>query len=68
MIEKKPPDLHRGLLGTPWASRRRYPIPSRRRARSAKRKRVKNARVDLRVHRVITMVKMNQACKFVSIR
>lgn len=61
MIPKNPPDLHSGLLGMPWASRRRYPRPSRRSAISAKRNRVKNARVDLRVHRVITMVKMNQA-------
>lgn len=60
MIPKNPPDLHRGLLGIPWASRRRYPSPSRRRAISAHRNREKNARVDLRVQRVMTTQKMNQ--------
>jgi hypothetical protein len=38
-----------------------YPTPRRRRERAAKKNMEKKATVDLRVHRVMRTVKMNQA-------
>lgn len=57
---KKPPALMMGGFGWPVESRWRYPIPSRRKARSRVKKRKKKATVDFSVQMSSIVVKMNQ--------
>ena len=61
-IPNTPPALMIGGFGAPAASRWRYPIPSRRKAKSRVKKREKNATVERRVQRTRMVVKMNQPC------
>ena len=57
---KRPPALVIFAFAVPVASWYRYPIPSSKKVISRKKKRRKNATVDLRVQNRRTVVKMNQ--------